>query len=556
MCNSIRFGVQIVVLLTLAGVASAQPIPLFGLAPSTAIQSAQNSRSPDSPEPAARRSRLATMALDQLDRLRQTGGGTLTLNLFGDVVFPVEFSRVTETDRGYSVSGRVVNDFGSGVVIVVHGEVVTGSVISTRGTYSIDAVAPAVYEIRELDESTFPPDDPPELPDMSELLPAVDSVPPALRADDGSVIDVLAMYTPAAWDWADTRGVTGGIFARIEYLAEMTNLAYENSGVRQRIRLVGIELAAYEEASDTEERPGIGIDLRRLARTDDGWMDYVHGLRDYYAADLVHLFVNSPSYYGGVAFLPRTVEELNPLWAFGVTQVWTHLTLAHELGHNMGLWHDRYQVINNEDASQNEAIAPYGFGYVNQASLRIEAMIRSLWRTVMAYTVQCNDTFSWVICRRMAAFSNPTLTYWGEPAGVPGTVENNAVFGPANASRLLNETAIYVANYKDSSQRVVQPPTAGDTVEATTVIDIRTRIDEVRDWCGLNAAAWTDQAIEVGVTPIRAVHITEPRSALAQAYTACGRTAPAWTDPQLQSGMPIRAVHFSELLEAARTIQP
>ena len=85
---------------------------------------------------------------------------------------------------------------------------------------------------------------------------------------------------------------------------------------------------------------------------------------------------------------------------------------------------------------------------------------------------------------------------------------------------------------------------------------LRTAINEVRDRCGLSAASWTDQTIQAGATQVRAVHITEPRTALVDAYRACGRSLPVWTDPQLRSGIPVRAVHFSELLEAAEALQP
>ena len=160
------------------------------------------------------------------------------------------------------------------------------------------------------------------------------------------------------------------------------------------------------------------------------------------------------------------------------------------------------------------------------------------------------------LCRSVAGFSNPALTAEGDPFGVPGDVETNGLNGPANAVRLLNETAVLVANYRVSSRSATPLPTSGEPVGAATVTGIRAAVNDVRDRCGLAAASWTDPDIQRNVTPVRAVHITEPRAALAEAYRACRRTLPSWTDPGLGPGTRVKAVHSSELLEAAAALQP
>ncbi len=44
------------------------------------------------------------------------------------------------------------------------------------------------------------------------------------------------------------------------------------------------------------------------------------------------------------------------------------------------------------------------------------------------------------------------------------------------------------------------------------------------------------------------MHIDEPRTALNAVYTACGQALPGYTDPTLTPGVsPVRAVHISEL---------
>ena len=62
----------------------------------------------------------------------------------------------------------------------------------------------------------------------------------ATSSDDGSTIDVLVVYTAAAR--AAAGGTDDAIRARIMLGVTETNTAYANSGVVQRLRLVGAEL--------------------------------------------------------------------------------------------------------------------------------------------------------------------------------------------------------------------------------------------------------------------------------------------------------------------------
>ena len=84
----------------------------------------------------------------------------------------------------------------------------------------------------------------------------------------------------------------------------------------------------------------------------------------------------------------------------------------------------------------------------------------------------------------------------------------------------------------------------GGTAEATVTVTVRA------------AAPFTDPLLTVGVTPIKAAHMTELRTAVTAAYTACTQTAPAWTDPVLEAGVtPIKAAHLLELREAVIALE-
>ena len=67
----------------------------------------------------------------------------------------------------------------------------------------------------------------------------------------------------------------------------------------------------------------------------------------------------------------------------------------------------------------------------------------------------------------------------------------------------------------------------------------------------------TDSTLTSGITPIKAVHITELRTAIENVYGYYGLTVPTWTDSTITSGVThIKAVHVTELrtaIEAIRT---
>ena len=143
-------------------------------------------------------------------------------------------------------------------------------------------------------------------------------------------IDVAVVYTPAAREAA---GGAVAIEAEIDLMIAETNEAYGASGVRQRLALIGRAETPYIEAFG-------GLDLDRLAEPSDGHLDEAHALRDAAGADVVHLIVGEfdGERYDvcGIALLGRP---------FGITlRDCGGITFAHELGHNMGLRHDRFQV--------------------------------------------------------------------------------------------------------------------------------------------------------------------------------------------------------------------
>ena len=280
----------------------------------------------------------------------------------------------------------------------------------------------------------------------------------AQSATDPSVIDVAVFYTPAAKTangWTSKQQAE----AAIEALVTETNLAYTNSDVNQTIKLVAVEeVEGYIQATDTANKTGKNIDLDRLKEPSDGYMDDVHTVRDRVGADIVMLLRSEG---GGQAFMMTVLSADSAVGAFGVSTVHAGL-FAHEMGHIMGLAHDRYADCKHDTDSPQcpTTVKPYAYGYVNQKMFDSEgsttadpdAPATARWRTVMAYFNQCRDAGLSPCGAALLRFSNPNQRYpdptTGDPMGKSGTQNTTAVDGPADAARTLNETRTTVANFR------------------------------------------------------------------------------------------------------------
>ena len=159
----------------------------------------------------------------------------------------------------------------------------------------------------------------------------------------------MVVYTPAA---RDAQGGRKEIEALIDLWVAEVNQAYAESGVIQRVNLVLASMVDYEEARPSDGQLAGNVDLHRIRRPNDGHLDEVIDLMDRYAADIVTLVGRYSDETGGVAggYCPEDALAAHRRGdEFGAcANVVNHhvggLTYAHELGHNMGLNHDRYEV--------------------------------------------------------------------------------------------------------------------------------------------------------------------------------------------------------------------
>ena len=365
-----------------------------------------------------------------------TAEDRLTLNLFDDLQLVAVLERVAPSyGGGFTWVGQVQDEPLSAVTLVVNEGIMAGSVVSPQGLFRIGYAGNGVHVVHELDPSAFPPEAEPIPVEQPEGKAA--AAVPAAVADDGSVIDVMVVYTPAA------RAAIGGptqMQTLIDLAVAETNQSYLNSGITQRLNLVHKTEVAYTETSFTAA-------LYDLTGTGDGKMDIVHTLRNTYYADEVVLLINDPEYCG-LAWLMQTVSTSFQDHAFAVVN-WQcatgYYSFGHELGHNMGAQHDYYAVTKY---GQAPGAYSYSYGYVNT---------NRRWRTVMAYNDACGDLQFY--CDRIPFWSNPSVTYEGYPTGALN----------ADNQLTLDNTAWTVANFRVSAG----PPSAPTGLVATAVSPVR-----------------------------------------------------------------------------------
>lgn len=203
----------------------------------------------------------------------------------------------------------------------------------------------------------------------------------------GQTIDVLVYYTPGM---VSAYGSVKAVATRVDALFAAANQSYLAGGLGYRVRRVGLDPVAIDDQINNDRvlnqmRARSGAFTTLDTRRDQLGADLVTVIRPLYARAQGGCGVGYVSGYGGTDVSLYADHGLSVLGDgndhAGRSVYCDTLVLAHELGHNMGLMHDRPTV-----ARQGGGLGatPYAFGYA----------VAGRWGTIMSYTYPHQMKFS------------------------------------------------------------------------------------------------------------------------------------------------------------------
>ena len=282
---------------------------------------------------------------------------------------------------------------------------------------------------------------------------------------DTRTVDVVLGYTTG---YAARWGGASGAVTRLNYLVTLGNTAYDESQVAGRLRVAAAVQVDYPDATSNQSAlfaltgvtctnsstganrlPDTGSDCSRPGT--NAALKPLITAREQYGADLVALVrnFNSPengscgiAWLNGGAQKPITTGSSD--WGFAVVSdsggdqfpdgsTCREEYLAHELGHNLGLQHDRLTAQHATDTDGDGDLLdpeefgrfPYSFGYNTDATQGNFATIMSLRRNTQT---------------ALPVFSNPRIsTCNGFPCGDAATADN---------ARTLGLTLPYISGFR------------------------------------------------------------------------------------------------------------
>ncbi|BCJ04679.1 hypothetical protein PRtIB026_A02940 [Pseudomonas sp. RtIB026] len=277
------------------------------------------------------------------------------------------------------------------ISIMKDGTQIAASIFIDGKPYRLEPISANKHVLFHVDESKQPPDQ--DLTSPAELATAR-MWPKSQPSSTHSYIRLLFATT------RQSRAAHPNSHLLLTEQLQNVNTIIKNSGVAITFELAGFLDSNYDESGKTK----IGEILNDLTYR----MEDVKQKRDELGADLVSMLVAN-SERGGAG-------KHGPSKQYGFSVISNLPSLAHEIGHNFGMYH------NWEEGEPRDP--PYVNGYRYTGSPR--------FRTQMSY--DCSGG----TCPRIPFYSNPNLTYSGIPIG---TASHH------NVARGLNERREIVENF-------------------------------------------------------------------------------------------------------------
>ncbi len=309
---------------------------------------------------------------------------------------------VEQRDNGtLSWQGHLDGDSEQQISLTFDGEHLAGYISTVHGVYEISPTANGNV-LMHIDTERFPP-----CGGAVPVLSSPDSTQTKLAGvTEGAAneMDVLVVFSPGSLAQLGNQAAAQ-VFA--QQAVDSANLAYTNSQMTSRMRLVGVRFTARADSgSSSTDLSWVRSDPEVTSWRNEVGADMVGMISEFSNACGQGYLMSTP----GSAFAPNAFQVTARNCAIG------NLTYAHEHGHNMGMMH-------NPEAGGSGAY-PYAYGHFVSGS----------YRTVMSYSTSCVGG-----CTRHPYFSNPNVVFMGQPTGIANQRDN---------ARVGNQTAPIVAQFR------------------------------------------------------------------------------------------------------------
>ncbi|WP_405755631.1 M12 family metallo-peptidase [Streptomyces sp. NBC_01411] len=339
-----------------------------------------------------------------------------------------------------TISVSVIGACGKGPVTL------SGTIEAGFRQYAYEPLAkrPGWYMLKEIDPLKLPPNG--HGVDTVDVRATKPNKPhkPGTRAatpNNPAAIDIVAAYTPAT---VAELGSVSAVVSRINYGVNQLNRALADSNVPASVHVIN----TYETAATGVHRENVNTLLSMISSpTNTVLGSAAASQRLLYGADLVALFASVPAEdSSGASDLPTPRPSAATSGAaFSVTSIFSVTAwenLAHEIGHNFGMQHDRLTYM-RQGSTPPEGSSNYGWITPDGQH-----------RTLMAYSNACPQA-----CNVVNEYSNPDRFWGNQPLG--DAMNNNAAVARQNADILAAYRASTRPVNRHSLTVSVTPNTGG-----------------------------------------------------------------------------------------------